>query len=259
MSPSTSNPDPMMQPMWTLTANTCVLPVPGMGGHFNGVDPQMQQQAQSQAQISSLQQQNALLNQQLATQAASHIHLLQQFLQPPNPTAPSSSPTPQAPPPSEPPQPKVPPEVKTPHPPPFNTVEMVQKIRSHFKEEMMNTFRQFQDAHPAPTLPTPPTPTLPPQPLLAPPGVPQPSNIPRSPVPHRRSRSPLHTRDHYREDTVLRLDKRPVSSHRIPPHRRAKSTHSMRSHRQPSHSRIHRSLRLRSRTRTALVGPIGHV
>ena len=28
MSPPTSNPDPMMQPMWTLTANT-VLPVPG--------------------------------------------------------------------------------------------------------------------------------------------------------------------------------------------------------------------------------------
>jgi hypothetical protein len=42
-----------------------------MGGHFSGGDPQMQQQAQSQAQISSLQQQNALLNQQLATQAAS--------------------------------------------------------------------------------------------------------------------------------------------------------------------------------------------
>jgi hypothetical protein len=57
----------------------------------------MQQQAQSQAQISSLQQQNALLNQQLATQAASHIHQLQQFLQSPNPNPPSSSPTPQAP------------------------------------------------------------------------------------------------------------------------------------------------------------------
>ena len=108
-----SNPDPMMQPIWTPTANT-VLPVPGMGGRFSGGGLHMQQQAQSQAQISSLQQQNALLNQQLATQAASHIHQLQQFLQSPNPNPPSSSPTPQAPTPSEPPQLKVPPEVKLP-------------------------------------------------------------------------------------------------------------------------------------------------
>ena len=42
MSPSTSNPDPMMQPIWTPTASP-VLPVPGMGGHFSGGDPQMQQ------------------------------------------------------------------------------------------------------------------------------------------------------------------------------------------------------------------------
>jgi len=55
-------------------------------------DPQMQQQTQSQAQISSLQQQNALLNQELATQAASHIQL-QQLLQPSIPNPPSSSPT----------------------------------------------------------------------------------------------------------------------------------------------------------------------
>ena len=117
-------------------------------------------------------------------------------------------------------------EVKTTstNPPPFNTDEMVQKIRSDFKEEMMNTLRQFQDAHPAPTLPTPPTPTIPPQPLLVPPGAPQPSNIPQSPVPHRCSRSP-HTRNHHREDTVLCLDKGPVFNHRSLPRRRAKSTH----------------------------------
>jgi hypothetical protein len=42
----------------------------------------MQQQAQSHAQLSSLQQQNALLNQQLAIQAASHIHQPKQFFTP---------------------------------------------------------------------------------------------------------------------------------------------------------------------------------
>ena len=96
-----------MQPMWTPMANA-ILPAHGTGAHFSGGDPQMQQQAQSQAQISSLQQQNALLNQQLATQAASHIHWPQQFLQ-----TISSSPHPQNPVPSEPPQPKAPPEVTT--------------------------------------------------------------------------------------------------------------------------------------------------
>ena len=191
MSPSTSNPDPMMPPMWAPAANT-VLPVPGTGGHFSGGDPQMQQHAQSQAQISSLQQQNALLNQQLATQATSHIHQLQQF---PHPS--SSSPNPQVPTPSEPlQQPKAPPEVKTTNPLPFNPDEMVQKIRSDFQEEMMNTLKKCQDAHPPPTLATPPTPTMSSQPLLAPPGVPQPSNIPRTPVPDRRSRPPVQTRDY---------------------------------------------------------------
>jgi hypothetical protein len=41
-----------------------------MGGHFSGGDPQMQQQAQSQALILFLQQHS----EQLATQAASHTH-----------------------------------------------------------------------------------------------------------------------------------------------------------------------------------------
>jgi hypothetical protein len=61
-----------MQSAWTPTANT-VLPARGMVGQFCGGDPQMNQQAQSQAQISTLQQQNGLLNQQLA---ALKLHLI---------------------------------------------------------------------------------------------------------------------------------------------------------------------------------------
>ena len=57
---------------------------PGMGGFASGCDPHFsasqQQQAQSQAQIDLLRQQNLLLNQQLATQAASHIQHLQQTM-----------------------------------------------------------------------------------------------------------------------------------------------------------------------------------
>ena len=115
---------------------------------------------------------------------------------------------------------------------------MVQKLRSDFKEEMENTLKKKHDTHPPPTLPTLPAPIIPPQPLLAPPGVPQPSNTPRSHVPHRHSHSPTYHRDHRRED------KRPVSTHRSPPRRRARSTHSMQSHRQPSHSPQEQSLRL---------------
>ena len=48
----------------------------------------------------------------------------------------------QPPPPSEPPQQKVQPEVTTPNPLPFNPEEMVQKLRSDFKEEMENTLKK---------------------------------------------------------------------------------------------------------------------
>ena len=114
----------MTATMWTSMASPG-LPAPCMGGRFSGGDPQMQQQAPSQAQISSLQQQNALLNQQLATQAASHIHQLQQFLHPS-----SSSPNPQIPAPSEPPQPKVQSEVKTSNSLPINIEEMVRRLEA---------------------------------------------------------------------------------------------------------------------------------
>jgi type II secretory pathway pseudopilin PulG len=104
----------------------------------------MQQQVQSQAQISALQQRNALLNQQLATQAASHIHQLQQFLrQPtPTPTAPPASP--------EPPLPKASPEGTSSTPPSVNPDEM--KLRDNFKEEMTDAFRNFQESNQLPPL-----------------------------------------------------------------------------------------------------------
>jgi hypothetical protein len=173
-----------MQSMWTPTAST-VLPAHGRVGQFCGGDPQVNQQAQSQAQISALQHQNALLNQQLATQAASHIHQLQQVLRPS-----SSVPNPQTPAPSEPPQPTtVQPEVKTTTPPPVHTDEMLQKLRTNFKEGMENILQKFHDSHHPPTLPTPPTPINPSLPLQAPSSVPQAPNLPRSPGPDRRSRS----------------------------------------------------------------------
>ena len=109
MGTPTGTPDQMMQSMWNPAASR-----PSCSWHswtFCGSDPQFQQQMQSQAQISALQQQNALLNQQLATQAASHIHQLQPFLQHPTPHPPSSAPSPQVLAPSEPPLPKAHPEV----------------------------------------------------------------------------------------------------------------------------------------------------
>ena len=62
---------------------------------FCGGDPMDQQsQAQAQAQISALQQQNAMLNQHLHSQAQSHINHLQQLIplhQPPQPFQPTSA------------------------------------------------------------------------------------------------------------------------------------------------------------------------
>ena len=173
MSPPTTNPDPMMQSMWTPTAST-VLPAHGIVGQFCGGDPQVNQQAQSQAQISALQHQNALLNQQLATQAASHIHQLQQVLRPS-----SSVPNPQTPAPSEPPQPTVQPEVKTTTPPPVHTDEMLQKLRTDCKAGMENILQKFHDSSEFLSFRRNRSSS-----------VPQPSSIPRSPVPARRSRSP---------------------------------------------------------------------
>ena len=84
------------------------------GEHFTGSDRQMQQL------IIFVQQQCAVLNEQLATQAAFHIDRFQQFPPPGNPfkkiVHPSSSRTHAFPPSSGPPQPKVALEVTTTNP-----------------------------------------------------------------------------------------------------------------------------------------------
>ena len=182
----------------------------------------MLQQAQPQAQISALQQQNALLDQQLATQAAFHIHQLQKFIHQPTPRVQSPPLTPIIPPSSpEPPQPKAPPEGTSTTSTSFNPEEMIEKLRDNFKEEMADTFRKFQESNQPqpPTSPTPPPPVIPPQPPHPPLVAPQSSHVHASPVPHRRSRSPLPTRDHLREDKTFRLDNRSIPQPRSP-HRR---------------------------------------
>ena len=78
---------------------------------------QAQSQAQTQAQLAHLREQNSILNQQLASQAQSHIQNLQQlipFHQPtPHPHSTSTPPTPQpAPQASEPPTPVAPPSTR---------------------------------------------------------------------------------------------------------------------------------------------------
>ena len=229
MSPPITNPDPMMQSMWAPAAST-VLPANGIVGQFCGGDPQVNQQAQSQAQISALQHQNALLNQQLATQAASHIHQLQQVLRPS-----SSVPNPQTPAPSEPPQPTVQPEVKTTTPPPVHTDEMLQKLRSDFKAEMENILQKFHDSSQSPTLPSSYHSVA-----TATGAIQRPTTFQHSTITCPCSSLSLTSPP----------DKRPVSTYRSPPRRRARSTHSMHSHRQPSRSPREGSLRLRSVSRS---------
>ena len=141
--------DILIHPCGTM-ANTG-LPSPGMGGFSGGCDPhfnqaqqqqqqQQQQHAMSQAQIKMLKQHNLLLNQQLATQAQSHIQHLQQTMPfQPSVTPPSSAnvspaaPVP-GPPKSEP----------TSHPVNLDTDEVVEKLRDEIKENLSSTIRNFR-------------------------------------------------------------------------------------------------------------------
>ena len=122
---------------------------PGMGGFISGCDPSFhaaqQQQAQSQAQIDFLRQQNLLLNQQLATQAASHIQHLQQTA-PPQPTIPPSThptPPPTPHPAQTPPQPPAdtPPSTSTPSKP---TDEILQKMSADLRADIASSFRDLR-------------------------------------------------------------------------------------------------------------------
>ena len=92
-------PESMWNYGWSAPAPTPDQPAVPLG-QFCGSDPSFQQsQAQTQAQISAFQQQNALLNQQLHNQSQTHINHLQQLLphhqvQQTTPTPPSVQPPP---------------------------------------------------------------------------------------------------------------------------------------------------------------------
>ena len=185
----------------------------GLQGQFCGSDlmnqqSQAQLQAQTQAQLVALREQNNILNQQLGVQAQTHIQHLQQLLplhqstfhphqsQPPAPVP--DPPTPVAPQ-SSPPAPSA----------SFNAEEMIQQMKNTV-ESSMQAFvdktqeRNMNQQHPAPAPPpvqtAPPIPSYPSPPLEVPP-PPQHSQ--------RRSRS----RSHRHHGTP---DKRPVSVPRSP-------------------------------------------
>ena len=113
-------------------------------GQFCGSDPSFQpSQAQVQAQISAVQQQNALLNQQLHNQSQSHINHLQQLLphhqvrQQPTPVPPPVQPPPSTPVPSAP-EPPTPPVTTPSSPVPsasFNPDEMLQQMKTTVVEK----------------------------------------------------------------------------------------------------------------------------
>ena len=148
-----------------------------MGGPISGCDPHLQQahqqQAQSKTQIIFLQQPNAFLNQQLASQVASHIQHLQQSILPKQPSPafqtldqPQSSTAPVTDAAST---KQVEPTVPT-----FNSDEMVKKLKEDLKEDILNTVRhlhtqQVQEVtNPPPTV-NPPIPFPTPQPTQPPP------------------------------------------------------------------------------------------
>ena len=185
---------------------------------------QAQSQAQTQAQLAALREQNTILNQQLASQAQSHIQHLQQLLpfhqstfnpHPPQPT--TSVPEPPTPVASQ----STPPGSSA----PFNAEEMMQQMKNTVESSMQALVDKNQERNmsqpPAPA--QPPVQVSPPIPSHPPP----PDEVPPPPQhPHRRSRS----RSHRHRGAP---DKRPISVPRSP--RRATSPR-----------RIHRSSRPRS-------------
>ena len=119
-----------------------------------GSDPSYpQSQAQVQAQITALQQQNALLNQQLHNQPQTHINHLQQLLphhqaqQQPTTTPPSVQTPPATPVPTAP-EPPIP-QVATPSPPappvPFNPDEMLQQMKTTFEASLATVVQKTPD------------------------------------------------------------------------------------------------------------------
>ena len=148
--------------MWNFGWNPQPMGLQGQfcGGDMMNQQSQAQSQAQTQAQLAHLREQNSILNQQLASQAQSHIQNLQQlipFHQPtPHPhstsTPPTPQPTPQA---SEPPTPVAPPSTRTGSSVSFNPGEMMQQMKNTVESSIQRSMNQL----PSPSLtpiPVPP-------------------------------------------------------------------------------------------------------
>ena len=185
----------------------------GLQGQFCGSDlmgqqSQAQLQAQNQAQLAALREQNNMLHQQLGVQAQTHIQHLQQLLpfhqstfHPHQTQSPAPVPDPPTP-------------VATQSTPPapsasFNAEEMIQQMKNTVESSMQAFVDKTQERNlnqqpPAPTPPpvqtAPPIPIYPSPPLEVPPPLQQ---------PQRRSRSRSH-RHHGAPD------KRPISIPRSP-------------------------------------------
>ena len=169
---------------------------------------QAQSQAQTQAQLAALREQNSILNQQLASQAQSHIQHLQQLLpfhqSTPTPHPPQS--TPSAP---EPPTPVAPQSTPPGSSVSFNAEEMMQQMKNTVESSMQVFVDKNQERNKShPPLPTqPPVPTSPLIPIHNPPSDDFPPPHQRS---HRRSRSHRH------RSGPRTPDKRPISIPRSP-------------------------------------------
>ena len=194
----------------------------GLHGQFCGGDPMGQQsQAQAQAQISALQQQNAMLNQHLQTQAQSHINHLQQlipFHQPPQPFPPTSAafqstprtPVPQAP---DPPAPTATPANQPGPSTTFNPDEMLQQMKSTVDSSIQAMVEKTQERQVHPT----PPPSLPGA-TSSHPTSHHPSILQHPPP---RQRSSRRSRSHHQGSPTRRPDKRPASIRRSPRRRRS--------------------------------------
>ena len=190
-------------------------------------------QAQSQAQIAALREQNAILNQQLTSQAQSHIQHLQQlipFHQPAQQAQATSTPPtpqpsgPQAP---DPPTPVVPQTTQAGPNPSFNPEEMMQQM----KHTVESSIQAFVDKTQERNISQPPAPAHPPTPTY-------PQNISCShhlgDYSKSSRRTPRRSRSHRHRSMSRRHDKRPVSIPRSP--RRQRSTRRVRRSSRPRSS-----------------------
>ena len=234
-----NNSEPMWNPMWNSMPMT-PHQAPTSQGQFCSGDLNYQQQAQSQAQtqaqINALQQQNALLIQQLANQSFTHIQHLQQLVphqqsmpqqspsaSPSLPTQPPVQPEPPmstATPPSQPPTP-------SPNPPSLNTEEIWTKMRRILKPDLDAAVKKANERSlqlATPTQPLTTTQSTGSQHRTS--GSQHPTTAHSS----RRSRSPPRHQEPHRDD------KRPVSIPRSPRRRpRSRDSSPHRRHGSPSY------------------------